>query len=101
MLNCDVILSHTHSHRPRPLQPFTPYSSTLGTVIKELHRNLQLAMTTENHSNTLTQIIKALSLLVANTPYHQLTEGYIRRVTTDVQRYSTHRGQGIQKQWLN
>lgn len=77
---------------PRGSQPFTSYSVTVGCVVRELHRGLLLALTAEPNSTTLTQIIKALALLVANSPYHQLSEGYIGRVTATLGKLSNHRG---------
>ncbi len=81
-----------HTHRPRPSQAFTPYSVTLGNIVQELHRSLLLAMATESQHNTLTQVVRTLAQLVANCPYHQLSDGYVRRVTVAIERYSTHRG---------
>lgn len=99
---------------PLPSQPFTPYSSTLGAVLKELHRCLLLALAAEPHHTTLTQTIKVaspasppwlspglsdcacllqcLSLLVTNTPYSQLSEGYITRVTSSLFPYTSNKG---------
>ena len=51
--------------RPRPSQPFTPYSSTLGNVLRELHRSLLLALAAETHHTTTTQIIKVCPIVVA------------------------------------
>ena len=65
---------------------------TIGGVVRELHRSLLLALTAEPHHTTLTQLIKALGLLVANSPYHQLSEGYIGRVTASLGRLSYHKG---------
>ena len=39
-------------------QPYTPYSYTLGAMLRELHWCLLLAATTETNPLTLTQIIK-------------------------------------------
>lgn len=77
---------------PRSTQPFTPYSVTIGNVVREFHRGLLLALTAEPNSTTLTQIIRCLGLLVANCPYHQLSGGYIGRVTATLGRLSSHRG---------
>ena len=41
--------------------PFTPFSVTLGYMIKEIHRCLMLALTTEQSPITTTQIIKVRS----------------------------------------
>ena len=41
-----------------PSRPFTPYSTTLGGVVRELHRCLLLAITAEPHPQTLSHIIK-------------------------------------------
>ncbi|XP_064392489.1 HEAT repeat-containing protein 6-like isoform X3 [Halichondria panicea] len=82
--------------RPRPSQAFTPYSVTLGNIVQELHRSLLLAMATESQHNTLTQVVHTLAQLVANCPYHQLSDGYVRRVTVAIERYSTHRDTNVQ-----
>lgn len=81
---------------PRSTQPFTPYSQTIGGVVREMHRSLLLALTAEPNNTTLTQIVKALSLLVANSPYHQLCVGYIGRVTASLGRLSNHRDLNVQ-----
>ena len=39
-------------------QPYTPYSYTLGSMLRELHWCLLLAATTETNALTLTQILK-------------------------------------------
>jgi len=85
-----------------------------------MHRTLALAIAAESHPTTLTRIIKAclctfcvtrglqelgdsihlsppsppqcLSLLVTNTPYHQLSKGYLSRVTSTLLPCTTHRG---------
>ena len=62
-------------------------------MVRELHRSILLALTAEPHPTTLTQIIKALGLVVANSPYHQLSEGYISRVTAALGRLANYRGQ--------
>ena len=79
-------------HRPRPVQPFTPYSTTLGNIVRELHRSLLLALTAESHPTTLTQLIKTVAVLVANTPYHQLTDGYVTKVLATLLCFSRHKG---------
>lgn len=79
-------------YRPRPTQAFTPYSITLGGVVQELHRTLLLALAAEPHHTSCTQLLKALGLLVTNTSYHQLSEGYLSRVTATLERISTHKG---------
>ena len=38
--------------------PFTPFSVTLGHMIKEIHRCLLLALVAENSPRAITQIIK-------------------------------------------
>lgn len=82
------------SSSPQPTQSFTPYSVTIGGVVRELHRGLILALTAEANSTTLTQLIKCLGLLVANSSYHQLSAGYIARVTATLGRLSSHKGEG-------
>ena len=66
---------------------------TLGSIVRELHRSLLLSLTAETHSTTLTQLIKATALLVANSPYHQLSEGYITKIATTLLRFSRHKGE--------
>ena len=41
--------------------PFTPFSVTLGYMIKEIHRCLMLALTTEQSPIATTQVIKVYS----------------------------------------
>jgi hypothetical protein len=51
---------------------------------------LLLAVTAEPHSTTLTQIIKCLSVLTNNVPYHQLSsQQYISRILTTLQPITT------------
>ena len=61
-------------------------------MVRELHRSLLLALAAEPHPTILTQLLKALGLLVANSPYHQLSEGYVGRVTASLGRLSDHKG---------
>lgn len=49
---------YNYSYRPAPSHAYTPYSTTLGAVIQELHRSLSVAITTEPHPQTLTHILK-------------------------------------------
>ena len=66
---------------------------TLGSIVRELHRSLLLSLTAETHSTTLTQLIKATALLTANSPYHQLSEGYVTKIATTLLRFSRHKGE--------
>ena len=102
ILNSSFIVTATHiimlilpHPRPRPAQPFTPYSTTLGNIVRELHRSLLLALTAESHSTTLTQLIKAVSVLVANAPYHKLSDGYLTKILATLHRFSRHKGERV------
>ena len=81
------------SGRPRPSQPFTPYSFTLGNVVRELHRVLLSALSVEPQQSNCTLLLKALCLLLTNTSYHQLTNSYLSQVTEVLEKMATHRGE--------
>ncbi|XP_069827594.1 HEAT repeat-containing protein 6 [Dendropsophus ebraccatus] len=66
---------------------FTPFSVTLASSIRELHRCLLLAVVAESSSQTLTQIIKCLATLVSNAPYHRLKAGLLTRVWNHIKPY--------------
>ncbi|XP_030042088.1 HEAT repeat-containing protein 6 [Microcaecilia unicolor] len=66
---------------------FTPFSVTLASGIRELHRCLLLALVAESSSQTLTQIIKCLANLVSNVPYNRLKPGLLTRVWNQIKPY--------------
>ncbi|XP_071993227.1 HEAT repeat-containing protein 6 [Engystomops pustulosus] len=66
---------------------FTPFSVTLASSIRELHRCLLLAVVAESSAQTLTQIIKCLANLVSNAPYHRLKSGLLTRVWNHIKPY--------------
>ncbi|XP_069612525.1 HEAT repeat-containing protein 6 [Ranitomeya imitator] len=66
---------------------FTPFSVTLASSIRELHRCLLLAVVAESSAQTLTQIIKCLATLVSNAPYHRLKVGLLTRVWNHIKPY--------------
>lgn len=74
---------------------FTPFSLVLGSTLKELHRSLLLAVVSENYPLTLTQLVKCLSTLVANSPYHRLKPGMLTRVVKQLRHLVTHRDPNI------
>lgn len=74
---------------------FTPFSLVLGSTLKELHRSLLLAVVSENYHLTLTQLVKCLSILVANSPYHRLKPGMLTRVVKQLRHLVTHRDPNI------
>jgi len=79
-------------HRPRSTQPFTPYSFTLGSVVRELHRVLLLAVTAEpQHSNCIL-LLKALRLLMVNTTYQHLSNRYLTHITEVLEKMASHKG---------
>ena len=55
-----VVSSLLFLYRHRPLQShaFIPYSHWLGGILKDIHRVLLLAASTEGNSKTLVQILK-------------------------------------------
>ncbi|XP_022108453.1 HEAT repeat-containing protein 6-like [Acanthaster planci] len=74
---------------------FTPFSHTLASTIKEIHRCLILALMAESFSTTLTQIIKCLSILVQNVPYHKLAPGLLTKIVKGIKPYFTHRDNNV------
>ncbi|XP_029468389.1 HEAT repeat-containing protein 6 [Rhinatrema bivittatum] len=66
---------------------FTPFSVTLASSIRELHRCLLLALVAESSAQTLTQIIKCLANLVSNVPYNRLKPGLLTRVWNQIKPY--------------
>ncbi|NXN56962.1 HEAT6 protein, partial [Rynchops niger] len=70
---------------------FTPFSVTLASSIRELHRCLLLALVAESSSQTLTQIVKCLANLVSNAPYNRLKPGLLTRVWNQIKPYICHK----------
>ncbi|KAM4620348.1 HEAT repeat-containing protein 6 [Polymixia lowei] len=74
-----------------PRTSFTPFSFTLATAIRELHRALSLALLAETSAHTLTQILKCLAYLVANAPYQRLRPGLLSPLWKQMRPYIRHR----------
>ncbi|XP_038013993.1 HEAT repeat-containing protein 6 isoform X2 [Motacilla alba alba] len=70
---------------------FTPFSVTMASSIRELHRCLLLALVAESSSQTLTQIVKCLANLVSNAPYSRLKPGLLTRVWNQIKPYISHK----------
>ncbi|KFR09488.1 HEAT repeat-containing protein 6, partial [Opisthocomus hoazin] len=70
---------------------FTPFSVTIASSIRELHRCLLLALVAESSSQTLTQIVKCLANLVSNVPYSRLKPGLLTRVWNQIKPYIYHK----------
>uniref|UniRef100_A0AAQ5X949 HEAT repeat-containing protein 6 n=1 Tax=Amphiprion ocellaris TaxID=80972 RepID=A0AAQ5X949_AMPOC len=74
-----------------PRTSYTPFSFTLATAVRELHRSLSLALLAETSPQTLTQVIKCLAYLVANAPYHRLRPGLLTQLWKHIRPYVRHR----------
>ncbi|KAM7374354.1 hypothetical protein PAMP_007018 [Pampus punctatissimus] len=74
-----------------PRTSYTPFSFSLATAIRELHRALSLALLAETSPQTLTQVIKCLAYLVANAPYHRLRPGLLSPLWKQMRPYVRHR----------
>ncbi|XP_034057888.1 LOW QUALITY PROTEIN: HEAT repeat-containing protein 6 [Gymnodraco acuticeps] len=74
-----------------PRTSYTPFSFSLATSIRELHRALSLALLAETSPQTLTQVIKCLAYLVANAPYHRLRPGLLSTLWKQMRPYVRHR----------
>ncbi|XP_069767503.1 HEAT repeat-containing protein 6 isoform X2 [Narcine bancroftii] len=81
------VAEDTNDHR----RAFTPFSATLASSIRELHRCLLLALVAESSPQTLTQIIKCLANLVTNVPYNRLKPGLVTRVWNQIKPYTCFR----------
>ncbi|XP_029957461.1 HEAT repeat-containing protein 6 [Salarias fasciatus] len=74
-----------------PRTSYTPFSLTLATTIRELHRSLSLALLAETSPQTLTQVIKCLGFLVSNAPYHRLRPGLLTQLWKQIRPHLRHR----------
>ncbi|XP_074467012.1 HEAT repeat-containing protein 6 [Sebastes fasciatus] len=74
-----------------PRTSYTPFSFSLATGVRELHRTLSLALLAETSPQTLTQVIKCLAYLVANVPYHRLRPGLLSPLWKQMHTYVRHR----------
>uniref|UniRef100_K7FQG0 HEAT repeat-containing protein 6 n=1 Tax=Pelodiscus sinensis TaxID=13735 RepID=K7FQG0_PELSI len=81
------VAEDAHDHK----RAFTPFSVTIASSIRELHRCLLLALVAESSSQTLTQIIKCLANLVSNAPYSRLKPGLLTRVWNQIKPYVHHK----------
>ncbi|XP_013923329.1 PREDICTED: HEAT repeat-containing protein 6 [Thamnophis sirtalis] len=70
---------------------FTPFSVSIASSIRELHRCMLLALVAETSSQTLTQIIKCLANLASNVPYSRLKPGLLSRVWNQIKPYIKHK----------
>ncbi|CAI8024384.1 HEAT repeat-containing protein 6 [Geodia barretti] len=70
---------------------FTPFSSHLGAMLREVHHRLLLSLGTETQPTVLTRAARSLALLAANTPYQQLSSGYATRMLSALQCLSQHK----------
>ncbi|XP_030601520.1 HEAT repeat-containing protein 6 [Archocentrus centrarchus] len=74
-----------------PRTSYTPFSFTLATAVRELHRTLSLALLAETSPQTLTQVIKCLAYLVGNAPYNRLRPGLLTLLWKQIRPYVRHR----------
>ncbi|CAB1328310.1 unnamed protein product [Coregonus sp. 'balchen'] len=74
-----------------PITSYTPFSFSLATAVRELHRSLSLALLAEASAHTLTQIIKCLAHLVCNAPYNRLRPGLLSPLWRQIRPYLRHR----------
>uniref|UniRef100_A0A665U8R4 HEAT repeat-containing protein 6 n=1 Tax=Echeneis naucrates TaxID=173247 RepID=A0A665U8R4_ECHNA len=74
-----------------PRTSYTPFSFSLATAVRELHRALSLALLAETAPQTLTQVIKCLAYMVANAPYHRLRPGLLSPLWKQMRPYVRHR----------
>ncbi|XP_062031300.1 HEAT repeat-containing protein 6 isoform X2 [Lepus europaeus] len=81
------VAEDTSDHR----RAFTPFSVTIASSIRELHRCLLLALVAESSSQTLTQIIKCLANLVSNAPYNRLKLSLLTKVWNQIKPYIRHK----------
>lgn len=70
---------------------FTAFSQTLASMIKEIHRCLQLSLAAETYGSNITQIIKCMSILVSNVPYHKLNKGLLSKVVRSMKPFYQHK----------
>ncbi|XP_057676018.1 HEAT repeat-containing protein 6 [Corythoichthys intestinalis] len=78
-----------------PRTSFTPFSFTLATAVRELHRSLSLALVAETSPHTLTHVIKCLAHLVSNAPYHRLRPGLLSSLWKQIRPYVRHRDANV------
>ncbi|XP_034539751.1 HEAT repeat-containing protein 6 [Notolabrus celidotus] len=78
-----------------PRTSYTPFSFSLATSVRELHRTLSLALLAETSPQTLTQVIKCLAYLVANAPYHRLRPGLLSPLWKQMRPYVRHRDANV------
>ncbi|XP_063152876.1 HEAT repeat-containing protein 6 isoform X2 [Candoia aspera] len=83
------IAEDAHDHK----RAFTPFSVSIASSIRELHRCLLLALvaTPTSSSQILTQIIKCLANLVSNVPYSRLKLGLLTRAWNQIKPYIKHK----------
>ncbi|XP_035690428.1 HEAT repeat-containing protein 6-like [Branchiostoma floridae] len=75
---------------------FTPYSVTLGSTVKEIHRCLLLALAAESNVHTLFYLLKCFATLIPNVPYHRLQPGLITKVVRQIRPLLSHKEYDIQ-----
>jgi len=71
---------------------FTPFSVCLGNMLHELHRCLCLALSAESSVLVLTQLLRVISVMVQNTPYHRLRVGLLSKIISSIRAFVRHSG---------
>uniref|UniRef100_A0A3P8YRI8 HEAT repeat-containing protein 6 n=1 Tax=Esox lucius TaxID=8010 RepID=A0A3P8YRI8_ESOLU len=74
-----------------PRTSYTPFSFSMATTVRELHRSLSLALLAESSPHTLTQVVKCLAHLVGNAPYNRLRPGLLSPLWRQIRPYLRHR----------
>ncbi|KAJ7997528.1 hypothetical protein DPEC_G00229950 [Dallia pectoralis] len=74
-----------------PRTSYTPFSFSMATTVRELHRSLSLGLLAESSPHTLTQVIKCLAHLVCNAPYNRLRPGLLSPLWRQIRPYLRHR----------
>lgn len=81
---------------------FTPFSQTLGSMIREIHNGLSAALDTESNTSALNQILKvcfvyflnekSTSALIANAPYERLSPGLLTGIVSRLNNFALSEG---------
>ncbi|XP_023237613.1 HEAT repeat-containing protein 6-like [Centruroides sculpturatus] len=75
---------------------FIPLSTTLGVLVRELHRCLLLALLAENSSFILIQLLKCYATLINNVPYHRFRSDLLIRLLKHLYPLLHHKDSQVQ-----
>ncbi|EDV24117.1 uncharacterized protein TRIADDRAFT_26416 [Trichoplax adhaerens] len=80
--------------------PFISFSFTLASMLHEVHRSLIKSLQQANSNQLILQILKCLAVVVTNTPYNRLQEGFLSKIIDSILHYMYKKDHNIRVAFL-